>query len=233
MKPQPSVERILVAVDTSKQRLRVCDTAARFAAAFESKLIGVLVEDVRLFRSAELPGTQELGMISAQVRPWDLRRVESQLRARARRARIAFEDIAARRSVACAFEIRKMAAAPGPLGAAGDAAARPILVLLDSDDDWPSSALEVALSIAESEGRAVFVLLSGGDPSPVEAAVRARAAQSNIPLHWQRAPAALPGCHLVVVPATSSHLSSAEALDKLLQRSGAPIVVVGKQGNAG
>ncbi|HZD57556.1 MAG TPA: universal stress protein [Anaerolineales bacterium] len=91
---EEKIRRILVALDASPHSLAALKLAAELAARLDAELIGIYVEDINLFRLAELQISREVGSHSARVREINSQHIQRQLRAQARRARQALALIA-------------------------------------------------------------------------------------------------------------------------------------------
>lgn len=91
---EEKIRRILVALDASPHSLAALKLAAELAARLDAELIGIYVEDINLFRLAELQISHEVGSHSARVREINSQHIQRQLRAQARRARQALALIA-------------------------------------------------------------------------------------------------------------------------------------------
>lgn len=202
------VLRVVVAVDTTPERRHVCEVAAALAAGLEAELVGQLLEDINLLRSAELPNTRELGASTARVRPYDATSIESQLRVRARRARQLFEAIARQSRVTWTFEVMRTLA---PFRAGRPSSARamrpPIKVLVPDGDGAARAALEIAGVIAAREGRTVETVVAAGDT--LEAVAKA-----------------VGPCHLLVVARAGERFRRPEELTVLAELAGVPVLVV-------
>lgn len=67
--PANTVGRILMAVDASVQSYDALEAAAEFAAHLQAHLMALFVEDINLFKLAELPFAKELDRASGVMRP--------------------------------------------------------------------------------------------------------------------------------------------------------------------
>jgi hypothetical protein len=98
--------RILLALDAALETPTL-DVVANLAAQLEAELEGLFVEDIDLFRLAELPFACELGYPSAVVRPLEAASIGRALRNRANQIRLAMEQCAAFSKVACTFQVKR------------------------------------------------------------------------------------------------------------------------------
>jgi nucleotide-binding universal stress UspA family protein len=101
------IERILVALDASPPSLAALRAAIELAQVFDAEVTGLFVEDINLVRLASVPFARELGYLVERSRPLDRRYIERQLRARARRAREALEEIAGEADVQWSFHVAR------------------------------------------------------------------------------------------------------------------------------
>lgn len=77
--------RILMAVDASAQSYDALEAAAEFASHLKAHLMALFVEDINLFKLAELPFAKELDRSSGVLRPLNPDNVTRALKADARR----------------------------------------------------------------------------------------------------------------------------------------------------
>ena len=96
-----TVGRVLMAVDASLQNYDALEAAAEFAAHLQAHLEALFVEDINLFKLAELPFAKELDRSSGIMRPLDPDSVNRKLRADAQRfeRRLSEESVKRRISV--------------------------------------------------------------------------------------------------------------------------------------
>lgn len=83
--PADTVGRILMAVDASMQSYDALEAAAEFASHFQAHLMALFIEDINLFKLAELPFAKELDRSSGVMRPLDPDGVTRALRADAQK----------------------------------------------------------------------------------------------------------------------------------------------------
>ena len=160
--------------------------AAALAARLSADLAGVFLEDVNLTRLAALPFAQELGRVSAMLRPIQSQDIEREFRVQAARARSALEAAAAGLRLAWTFEAVRgpglrpvlelvqaldlVVLAAGPPLAAPDVA-RPLAVLFDgSEAAW--RALDAGQLLAAASGVNLVVLVNAAERTMFEAARR-------------------------------------------------------------
>lgn len=79
----PTVERIIVLLDSSRAARAALAAAAELAARREARLLGLFVEDTDLLRSASLPFGREIGFTSGRIRPISTTDMERRLRQQA------------------------------------------------------------------------------------------------------------------------------------------------------
>lgn len=103
----PAVRRILVGIDASPSSLAALDAALNLAVEQGAQVEGLYVEDLNLVRLAQLPFAREVVHVTAQVRTFELKDLERQLRAQADRARGAIAEQAARRGVRWRFQVAR------------------------------------------------------------------------------------------------------------------------------
>jgi nucleotide-binding universal stress UspA family protein len=156
---EPSVKRILVALDTSKHSLAALAAAVELAAHLDAELLGLFVEDINLLRLAGLPFAQEI-YPSAVTRQMDSARLEYELRLQAAQARRALAEAAELLRVPWSFRVARGQVAAEVLAAAMEAdllslgiASRPLL-----RRTRPGST---ALAMAAKAPRAVLLLQHG------------------------------------------------------------------------
>lgn len=116
-----TIQRILVALDSSPASLAALEAAAQLAASLGTKLVGIFVEDVNLLRLAQISFTQEIGLFSATNRRLEIRQVQRQFRGQASRARQALAAMAERAGVDWSFQVARGLIAAELLAAASEA----------------------------------------------------------------------------------------------------------------
>jgi nucleotide-binding universal stress UspA family protein len=99
------IQRILVALDASSHSLAGLEAAVALAASHRAEILGIYVEDINLLRLAEMPFASEFGQFSARRRKLDTGGLESQLRTRAERARLALIQRAETAGLTWAFRV--------------------------------------------------------------------------------------------------------------------------------
>ena len=106
MASDPTIQRILVALDSSPQSLAVLEAAAELAAALQAELAGLFVEDITLLQVAELPLTQQI-TFSGRLRDVGRDDIERQFRIQADQGRQALVTLAERLQVRWSFHITR------------------------------------------------------------------------------------------------------------------------------
>ena len=66
---EPTIRRILVALDASRHSLAALEAASELAEALKAELVGIFVEDVNLLYLAGLPFAREVRYLSGVDRP--------------------------------------------------------------------------------------------------------------------------------------------------------------------
>lgn len=97
------IRRILVALDASPASLAALDLAAELASRYKAELMGVYVEDINLFHSAEMPFAREIGFYSAISRHIDSLHIERELRAHGRQIESLLATIAEKANLRWSF----------------------------------------------------------------------------------------------------------------------------------
>ncbi len=105
--PPVSFSRILVAVDASPHSQAALEAAVDMASRFHAELIVLFVEDINVFRAAELPFAREVGQYSARRRGLEIERIERRLRSRSRAIREQFQALILRESVQGTFRVAR------------------------------------------------------------------------------------------------------------------------------
>jgi nucleotide-binding universal stress UspA family protein len=216
---EPTIRRILVALDASPHSLAALEAASELADALKADLVGIFVEDVNLLHLAGLPFAREVGYPSGVDRPLDSPIMERGLRIQAERARQTLASVAARRHIQWSFRVVRGQVATELLIAAQEA---DLLAL--GKASWASTRrvrLGATARVVVSQAPHLVLLLQHGhaicqpvqlvyDGSP--GARRALATATQL--------AALTGGDLIVMlvtdaPATGPHLQ--EEVDERLQ----------------
>lgn len=104
---EPTIRRILVALDASPHSQAALEAASELAQALKAELIGIFVEDVNLLHLAGLPFAREVGYPSGIDRPLDSPSMERWLRIQAEQARQALASIATRRQLRWSFRVAR------------------------------------------------------------------------------------------------------------------------------
>lgn len=102
-----SIERILVALDTSPASLSALQTAVELAARFQARLVGLFVEDINLLRVAQLPFAREVSLFSPGFRRLESRELERQLKVQAEQMRRAMARMAAAHHIDWDFRVTR------------------------------------------------------------------------------------------------------------------------------
>jgi nucleotide-binding universal stress UspA family protein len=101
------IRRILVALDASPQSLAAMEAAVQLAAILQADLEGLFVEDINLFRLAELPFSHEVGSYSARARRINSEDIRRQLHAHAQLARRRMLALAERSNLRWSFRVTR------------------------------------------------------------------------------------------------------------------------------
>ncbi len=118
---EPTIRRILVALDASLHSLAALEAASELADALKAELVGIFVEDVNLLRLAGLPFAREVGYLAGVDRPLDSLIMERALRIQAEEARRTLAGVARRRQIRWSFRVVRGQVATELLSAAQDA----------------------------------------------------------------------------------------------------------------
>ena len=100
-----SIERILVALDTSPQGRRALFAAAELSSRLDAQLDGLFIEDDDLLGLSNLPFVREFGSHSAASRRLDERRIEREYQRQAETLRQAIADTAAHYQIVWSFRV--------------------------------------------------------------------------------------------------------------------------------
>lgn len=103
---EQAIRRILVAVDASPHSMAALRAAVELAERFDAELTGVFVEDINLLRLAELPIARQVRVYSS-AQTLDPQHMEQELRAHAKRARQALDQIARPSNLRTSFLVRR------------------------------------------------------------------------------------------------------------------------------
>jgi nucleotide-binding universal stress UspA family protein len=118
---EPTIQRILVALDASPHSQAALEAASELADALKAELVGIFVEDVNLLRLAGLPFAREVEYLSGSARPLDSPSMERELRIQAEQARQTLVGVAARRQIRWSFRVVRGQVAAELLTAAQEA----------------------------------------------------------------------------------------------------------------
>jgi nucleotide-binding universal stress UspA family protein len=102
---EPTIRRILVALDASRHSLAALEAASELADALKAELVGIFVEDVNLLYLAGLPFAREVRYLSGADRPLDSPSMERELRIQAEQARQTLAGVAGRRQIRWSFRV--------------------------------------------------------------------------------------------------------------------------------
>jgi nucleotide-binding universal stress UspA family protein len=103
--PEPTIRRIVVALDASRHSLAALAAASELAEALQAELVGLFVEDINLLSLAGLPFAREVRYLSGVDRPLDGPSMERELRIQAEQARQTLAGVAGRRQLRWAFRV--------------------------------------------------------------------------------------------------------------------------------
>jgi nucleotide-binding universal stress UspA family protein len=118
---EPTIRRILVALDASPHSQAALEAASELADVLKAELVGIFVEDVNLLRLAGLPFAREVGYPSGTDRPLDSPSMERELRIQAEQVRQTLAGIAVRRQIRWSFRVVRGQVATELLTAAQEA----------------------------------------------------------------------------------------------------------------
>jgi nucleotide-binding universal stress UspA family protein len=102
---EPTIRRILVALDASRHSLAALEAASELADALKAELVGIFVEDINLLHLAGLPFAREVRYLSSVDHPLDSPSMERELRMQAEQLRQTLARIAARRQLRWSFRV--------------------------------------------------------------------------------------------------------------------------------
>jgi nucleotide-binding universal stress UspA family protein len=118
---EPTIRRILVALDASQHSLAALEAASELAGALKAELVGIFVEDVNLLRLAGLPFAREVEYPSGAARRLDSLIMERELRIQAEQVRQALAGVASQRQIQWSFRVVRGQVATELLTAAQEA----------------------------------------------------------------------------------------------------------------
>src|SRR5262245_55288088 len=118
---EPTIQRILVALDASQHSLAALEAASELAEALRAELVGIFVEDVNLLHLAGLPFVREIEYPSGTARPLDGSSMERALRIQADQVRQILIGVAARHRIRWSFRVVRGQVANELLSAAQEA----------------------------------------------------------------------------------------------------------------
>jgi nucleotide-binding universal stress UspA family protein len=102
---EPSIRRILVALDASPHSQTALEAAAELAVGLKAELLGLFVEDINLLRLTQLPFAREIGFFSTSRRQLSTLDLERELRAQASRLRRTLSLAARRAQIPWSFRV--------------------------------------------------------------------------------------------------------------------------------
>lgn len=165
----PSIRRILIALDATAESFAALDAAADLAECLQAELLGLFVEDINLVNLAALPIAREIDLAAGGIAKMDPRSVERQFRMQQKKAQSALAKAAEIRRVTWSFRVARGQVAAELLKAAPDVD----LVTLGKGG-FPltrrSRLGSTALTVA-GESHHAFIVSGGGalrkSPSPI------------------------------------------------------------------
>jgi len=218
--------KIFVGFEPGSPPARVTEAAA-LAATLKAELVGFVLENLNLLRSAELPIVRELDLLTAKERACSRTSIELSLQTRSVRARRAFEPLARASGVSWSFEVRRcnLLGYRRPHSGRGELE---ICVLCDEDVPW-APLMAVANQLTQgrpSPIRLVYTTTTGARADELRE-LEAQLARSGARVgHQVRQPGdaltdALMQCRAVVASARDD-----QGLSHLLGSTDAPVVLV-------
>lgn len=202
---EPRARRIVVVFGGGSADASVAGVLASLVSESPADVTGVFIEDLTLFRLAELPFTTEVCRVTTIRRPLTTGELERQMRVQASRAerdvrrvaeqvgsRWSFRKHRGRLSTALAeasdVDLLLLGAARRALASAGELSAtartvraseaearRPIAVILERDDVG-GRAIDAAVELARESGRGLLLFLPPGtNAAPADLALRLQA----------------------------------------------------------
>jgi hypothetical protein len=171
-RPPPS-SRIVVALDPSGPSEVTLEIARHIPSGLATELLGLFVEDIRLFEHARSRLAREV-VLSGRARPLDVATLERQIRAQAAKVRARFEAAAAKLGLPHAFQITRGEVIAELLREAAQADALVVSLAAGAtrQQAWWSAALR---ELAEAPLKAVLFARDGGSTGSGIVTVTARA----------------------------------------------------------
>ncbi|HSF30252.1 MAG TPA: universal stress protein [Candidatus Tectomicrobia bacterium] len=102
---EPTIRRILVAVDASVHSQAALEAASELADSLKAELVGIFVEDINLLHLAGLPFAREISFLPVSDRPLDSPSMERELRLQAEHVRQLLAAVAGRRQLQWSFRV--------------------------------------------------------------------------------------------------------------------------------
>jgi nucleotide-binding universal stress UspA family protein/preprotein translocase subunit Sss1 len=118
---EPTIRRILVALDASLHSLAALEAASELADTLKAELVGIFVEDINLVHLAGLPFAREFSFLPVSDRPLDSPSMERELRVQAEHLRQTVAAVAGRRRLQWSFRVVRGQVATELLSAAAEA----------------------------------------------------------------------------------------------------------------
>jgi nucleotide-binding universal stress UspA family protein len=118
---EQGIQKIMVALDTSRGSLSALQNAVALADRLESEVIGVYVEDINLLRLAQFPFAREVNAFSHAPRPLESLELQRQLQSEAGQARRRLARLCGERGISWQFRVSRGSVAAELLAAAMDA----------------------------------------------------------------------------------------------------------------
>ena len=118
---EPTIQRILVALDASPHSLAALEVASALADTLKAELVGIFVEDINLLHLAGLPFAREVRYWSVTDRPLDTSSMERELRLQAEQVKQTLAVVAGRRQLRWSFRVVRGQVAAELLTAAQEA----------------------------------------------------------------------------------------------------------------
>ena len=225
-----AIARIFVGIEPEAPRsIAAVRAATDLAAALHAELVGIVVENLNLLRSAELPIVRELDVLTAKERSCTRTSIELSLQTRSHRARRAFESVVRKTDVRWSFEVRRcslLSSAPRSSGRSQ----RTICVVFEDDSPW-KSLVDIATRLARKGEDSVELVYSSEAHSrldelgPIEDQLRRLGLETRRQLVTRRTDlgAFLSRCSAIVLPSASEQ----DELPRLVATTGAAVVLLG------